>query len=671
MKKTFPFGVISLAAALSLQAEEVALETIDVEETVDITIVKDVAGEEVRSADLADALYKQDPDIQLIRRSGIANDIILRGMRKDDINVLIDGGKIYGGCPNRMDPPISHVLSSNVEKIVVKEGPYDVENFGTLSGLVEVETLAPEQGFHGEGNLNVGSWGYRKIGVQASGGNDGIRVMVGASTESSDQYEDGDGKTVAEQVDDFAAANPGNSKIAGAVYKPEYHDMEAYKKDSAMVKLFVDVTENQQLKLSYTVNRSENVLYPNTPMDALKDDSDLFNAKYTITGTGELSKKLEIEFYNSWVDHPMGTYYRIASDGNTGTVENVMSSRIYGGRVKNSMNLFDGTLVYGIDASKRRWDGYYMRNDGDYWRSSINDAVTKNGALFVEYEKRIGDLELQTGMRYDDTSVENDDSNLSGRDYNGVGLFLFGTYRLDEGFRYFVGIGKSSRVPDGKELYFQDKLTGDYLGNPNLDRTVNYEVDAGIEKAFEMSAIKGKVFYSRLKDYIAYNATAKKYENVDAKIYGFSVGGTCMFTEMFYADYGIAYQRGKKDHPLTGQNDTDMPNIPPLKGNVALSYDVDETFTTRISMVAASRWKDVDYENGEQELPGYAIFNFKLRKDVTRNFEVTAGIDNILDHTYAITNTYADMTLVTGIDDDPMLLNEPGRYYYCNLTYHF
>ena len=42
-----------------------------------------------------------------------------------------------------MDSATSHVLSNNVQNVKVIEGPYDVENFGTLSGLVKVETKGP------------------------------------------------------------------------------------------------------------------------------------------------------------------------------------------------------------------------------------------------------------------------------------------------------------------------------------------------------------------------------------------------------------------------------------------------------------------------------------------------------------------------------------------------
>ncbi|HIE55402.1 MAG TPA: TonB-dependent receptor, partial [Chromatiaceae bacterium] len=117
------------------------------------TRISDVSARYVESADLAEGLFKNIAGVSLVRRSGIANDVILRGQKKDNINILVDGAKIYGACPNRMDPPTSHVVNSNIEAVEIIEGPYDVENFGTLSGAVTVTTREPERGFHGDVDL--------------------------------------------------------------------------------------------------------------------------------------------------------------------------------------------------------------------------------------------------------------------------------------------------------------------------------------------------------------------------------------------------------------------------------------------------------------------------------------------------------------------------------------
>ena len=668
MRRVGVLIALSAAAATALFAEDVSLQTIQVADSGITSVVKDVAGDEVRSADLADALYKLDPDVQLVRRSGIANDIILRGMRKDNINVLIDGGKLYGGCPNRMDPPISHVLANNVDHIVIKEGPYDVEHFGTLTGLVEVDTLKPSKEQKGEIDFNAGSWNYWKLGARFSGGSDRIRILVSGSTESGGQYKDGDGHTLADQVKNFAASST-NPKVKGAQFAPKYYDMKAFEKKTGMVKLFADVTDDQELRLSYTVNQSDNVLYPNTPMDAKEDNSNLFNAKYILRSLGSWSDKMEVSFYNSWVYHPMGNYFRMAAK--KAVIENVMNSRIYGGTIKNSVGLYGGTLTAGVDASRRKWNGEYRKN-GQFWGVSIDHSQTDDMGIFADYVKRYDRFKIDTGVRYDAAKVQSDLPGVSSKDYDMLGGYLYGTYTLSDAVSLFAGVGSAVRVPDGKELYFKKnpKMGGKLVGNPDLNYVRNNEIDLGIEAApTENSTIRIKGFYSALSDFIFYNATMKKYENQDASLYGISLDGTYALSDTIYFDGGVAWLRGKKNDPLSGQSDTDMPNILPLKFNGGVNWDYDDHGTMRLSMVAASGWSHYDGDNGEQDLGGYGIVNFKLTHDFLNHYEVTLGVDNLLDKTYASTNTYADMTLVTG--GEPMLLNDPGRYIYGNLTWHF
>ncbi len=683
MRRVWRITGLSLAAAMTLTAEEVQMDTIDVQEAGTTTIVKDVSGDEVRSADLAYALNQLDPDVQLIRRSGISNDIILRGMRKDNINFLVDDGKIYGGCPNRMDPPISHVLASNVANIIIKEGPYDVRHFGTLTGLVSVETLKPQKDLHGRVDLNAGSWDYYKAGAEVSGGNDRIRVLAGGSYEKGGQYKDGDGNTLAEQLADNPAAG-------ATVYQDRYADMDAFEKKTGMAKLFFNVTDNQELRLSYTVNRSEDVLYPNSKMDALKDDSDLFNAKYIVKNLyGDLSKKLAFEFYNSWVYHPMGTYYRKSTLMMKGVGENVMHSRIWGWAVRNTARVAEGDLQIGMEGSERTWKGRYYftplatnQTLAKGW--SIDHAETDDTGLYAQYQKRVGAFDLDMGLRYDMASVKSASAVTDTNDYNAMGGYLFGTYHLSEDTKFFGGVGSSIRVPDGKELYFQNKIGGFYHGNPDLDKVRNNEIDLGVETAFaQMATLRVKGFYSKYDDFIFFNKsivvgtdpkTGKpvtgRYENMDATLYGFSLDGTLAVTDTVWFDGGLAWLKGKKDDPLTNQHGTDMPNITPLKGTLGINWDFDDTGTARFWMVAADKWRDYDAENGEQAIDGYAVFNFRVKKDFLNHYELTLGVDNIFDKTYAMTNTYADMILVSG-GTDPMLLNEPGRYLYANFTYHF
>lgn len=674
-KQIVPLMVCAGLWATALAAEQEAIKE-DTDEMPDMVVegtrLDDISGKEVKSADLAEALSRQVPGVSLVRRSGIANDIILRGQKKDNINILIDGGKIYGACPNRMDPPTSHILTNNIESVEVTEGPYDVENFGTLSGAVKIITKEPEEGMHGEVSLNVGSWNYLKGAATLTGGTDRVRAMASISKESSEQYQDGDGNDFAEQIENY-------DPTGMARYKDEYRNMDAYDKSTFMGKLYIDVTDNQELKLSYTRNRSDEVLYPSSKMDAVYDDSDIFDVNYSIRDLGEFSKELSFQYYNSQVQHPMSTRYRLSSGPDSmNEMTHYLETEMQGAKVKNVFDLSDGTeMSIGLDFSRRNWDGVFQAKgmmsmvDGFV---SIDDVDTNNAAIFVEAEKDFNNFNLKLGARYDDTSIEPAGMQPS-NDYTAFSAFAFGTYALQDGLKVFAGLGQSSRVPDARELYMIMPMMGKpmMVGTPDLEQVTNTEIDLGLELHAGAFYIKPKLFYSWLDNFIIYNDSKmmRRFDNVDSSIYGFSIDGSYNFSDQLSMDFGLAYQRGEKDQAQPGQTDTDLPEIPPLKGVVALNWEYMQDSLAKVEVVGSDSWTHFDAGNGEQKLDSWMVLNLKVDHALTENINLVLGIDNVFDQTYAVSNTYKDLTLLESGGGEVMLINEPGRYFYLNAAYRF
>ncbi|MCT7533710.1 TonB-dependent receptor [Aliarcobacter cryaerophilus] len=678
------FTMLSFVVATALNANEATtLNEITIVEKSNSKLIKDINSEELKSADLAEALTKNSANISVVRRNGIANDIILRGQKKDNINILIDNAKIYGACPNRMDPPTSHVVTNNIKSVKIIEGPYDVENFGTLSGLVKVETKDPKEGFHGELNLNAGSFNYKKASATIEGGNDKVKALISASTEESKAYKDGNGDNFLEQ-----------QRKRGVPTATQYRDnnIDAFEKKSVLTKLQFNITDDQDLRLSYTANRSDGILYPAGPMDADYDDSDIYTLGYTIRDLGAFSKQLDLDYYYSKVDHPMSTKLR-SFDKNPNPMmrnqymTNHLKTSIWGTTVKNSLEVADSLVTVGLDTSVRNWRGSMyttMTATGTIIERPFNnrmyDTNTKNKAVFTKFEKSIGNLDIEAGLRYDYTNIETQRPNVDDKKYNSLNGYVFTAYNFDEQSKVFAGIGKSSRVPDARELYQLGNKTGSFTeidsinasaSNPNLDQTKNYEIDLGIEKTIGNFYIKPKVFYSVLKDYI-YNSTIAtnrtQFQNIDAKIYGFDISGHYYFTDNFAFDYGVAYQRGKKDGDFT---DKDLAEIPPLKANLGLSYEYEKS-KFKAEVVAVDRWSKFDDSAKEQEIAGYAVTNLKYTQELFKHFELTLGVDNLFDKVYNSTNTYQDVNYVkTGTNQDQILFNDPGRYGYVNLKYSF
>jgi iron complex outermembrane receptor protein len=474
---------------------------------------------------------------------------------------------------------------------------------------------------------------------------------LSTSTEEGDQYEDGNG-------DDFLAQQ--KKKNVPMMNQYSKNDLEAFEKKTLLTKGQFNINDDQEIKLSYTANRSDNVLYPNTPMDADYDDSDIYTIGYTARNLANFSKELNLDYYYSKVDHPMST--KLRNNGTTNYSTNHMKSSIWGSKIKNSMEVADSLLTVGLDTSVRNWKGQRSTTNvatgvETLGAISLDSTDTTNKAIFSKIEKSFGNLDLEAGLRYDNTDIDSENSAKTDKKYASLNGNIFGIYNIDENMKYFAGIGKSSRVPDARELYMG--------ANNDLEDTKNYEADLGFDKTVGSFNIKPKLFYSVLKDYI-YNSGS--FENIDAKIYGLDISGFYFMTDNFSLDYGIAHQRGKKDGEFSG-NDKDLAEIPPLKANLALNYEQYKAKYTA-EIVAVDSWNSYDESAKEQELAGYAVVNLKYANQLHKNFTLTLGLDNVFDKTYASTNTYQDVTYVVS-GGERVLLNDPGRYGYVNLKYSF
>ena len=488
--------------------------------------------------------------------------------------------------------------------------------------------------------------------------------------ESSDQYHDGNGDSLAQQVDKYIA--DGHPSVAGNAYQPKYYDMEAYTKKSMMAKAFVTTAKDQELRLGLTANRSDNVMYPNSPMDAISDDSNIYSVSYNIKNISDTYKNVNLEYFYSDVDHPMSTEYRKAALNPANNKTNHMWTTMQGLKLKNSFDIDSYKLLVGLDGSRRTWRGEYSNNvSGAILGDSIDHALTKNGAVFAQLEKNYGAFGFKTGARYDHSKVQDDNSNHQSNTYNSLGANIFTTYALNKENKLFVGVGTASRVPDGRELYFMK--SGLTKGTPNLNQTTNREVDAGYETDNDYFKLKIKGFYSDIKDYIYINATKTQniFENIDATIYGAELSGSYYINDDVTVDMGASYKRGKKKHALSNQTNTNLADIAPLRGNIALNYEYANHSMATLEAEASKRWTKVDSDNGEQVLAGWAVMNAKIKHAINKKFDFTVGVNNMFNVTYARSNTYVDLTLVSAGTSEAMLLNEPGRYVYTNLDFKF
>ena len=687
MKK---ISLLSLAAIAALASEPVTIQKITVEAHAPKADSKSVNSDEMvkfsRQSDLGEMLSNTLTEITLVRNSGVGNDIILRGFRKDNINVTIDDAKVCGACPNRMDPPAMHVSSSQIASVEVQEGPFDVTQFGSLGGKINVVTKDPEKGVHGEVSATLGSYDYRKLSTTVEGGNDAVQAVVGFSRETSGQYKDGNGRTLTEQTNHLLPATP---VTHSQEYKAANMDINAYDRNNYWAKIVGNIGDNQKLTLNYFGDRADDILFPRYPMDALVDDTDMFKAKYQFFNLGAFSEELKVETYHSKVTHLMGTDFRVGTAPMYMVMHAPAEATIKGAKIENTLNLSEIKTTFGLDASKRNWTATKGPNTNSSRNYMLPDVDTKNVGLYATASKTIANIDISGGLRYDDTTISPNTSlrdnatnsaiyysSLKDKEYNDISANLMLKYNISNITNLFIGVGQSIRVPDAKELYVVNtNATGTLItnsatsgGNQNLNETKNREIDLGAETSTGNLHLKATAFYSDLKDYIyAYDST---WANIDAKIYGGDISADYLLNNEWRIETGVAIQQGEKKNPSQiGDTDKDLAEIPPLKGRVALVMDDSINYVMAEWIGANSQ--NIDADNGEKEINGYGILNLKYGHDFNNGFSLMTGINNFFDKTYALNNSYIGNQLIGFNGTDPLVLNEPGRNFYATVSYKF
>ena len=647
-------------------AQELYLEGIEVRAKRETILPQEIS--ESSAKDPGEMLANTE-GIWKLRKGGIANDIVVRGFGGRNISVLFDGARLWGACPNRMDPPLFHIDLSEVRKIEVVKGPFDVRHYGGLGGTVNMITTKPKRGFHGKLSLGAGSFSYFNPSLSISYGGKRFYGLFGYSYRYSKPYKTGEDRRFTEYAN----------------YKTEELDSTAFGTNTIWTRLGFKPSKDSEIKLSYTAQRVRDVLYPYLMMDSPQDDADRLSFRIEY-------RRLRLNAYYSYVYHLMNNSKRSAMM----SMETVARSKTYGLRAEYDM----GALDVGLDALSWNWSATTTMGNMPA-QNTIPGVNTRGIGVYGELKKNLSEnLRLVAGLRLDSVETGADKAkantelyyryhgtrNTSKRDtYPSGNIQLF--YKFSEGIELFGGLGYSVRVPDAQERYFaldrmgtMEKRYGDWVGNPDLKLSRNLEMDLGLDLQGERISAKLTAYYSAVKDFVVlYNDTtvfgtpvgkdsddrARSYTNVDASLFGGEFTSTVSLTDSLFLEGGISYVRGKKSTDSSKDiNDEDIAQIPPLKGRISLRYDTG-TYFAQIETVAQATQSMVDSDLKEEKTPGWAVVNVKAGGSI-RRFRITAGIDNLFNKFY-----YEHLSYLRDPFSRGSKIPEPGRSLYLNVAYTF
>lgn len=663
---------LGIALSGTVRAENLQLEEIIIKGEKESPREESLTIKEVRESparDMGEAL-KQVEGVSCVRKGAIANDVVLRGFQKDNINVLVDGVRIHGACPSRMDPPAFHYDFAEVEQVKVVKGPYDLENPGGVGGMVDARTKRPGSGLGGEFNATYGSYDSVNTALTGSYGTQRYDILGGYAFKYSGVPESGDGRKITE----ILGTGPNR-------YRPGALDSTAYQINTGWLKLGMNPTANSRTEVGYTYQDADHVLYPYLKMDAEYDRTHRLNWTYRAANLTPVVREVKLQAYWDRVNHLMNDVLRASSTpGATVTrpfsMQTDARTQVVGAKLSTGLAVGPGALTAGADYYNRNWDAQNVRAmftpASPYTLvNMIPDVYVDNFGMYLGYELPLAEtVTMKAGMRGDLTWVRADKANTlttslgNSRDYGEFGGNLQLTWRPVREVELFTGFGRGSRPPDPQELYISLPGTPTWSGNPNLKPTVNHQFDIGAKYATDRFYVNAAMFYGILSDYVNFEqsgASLKRYANVNATMWGAELGSQVSLPLDLFLRGSLSYTEGENTdghRPLS--------EIPPLKGILSVRYD-NGTWFAEVLEHFASRQDRVDRNLNEQETGGWMTTDLKAGATYGA-LSVYAGVNNLLDKYYFSHLSYLRDPFVSGVG---FKVPENGRNFYLTAAYRF
>ena len=600
------------------------------------------------------------PGANVARGGGVAGLPVLHGLGDDRIRTLVDGVPVSAACPMHMNPALSYIDPSNVERMDVLPGVTPVSLGGdSIAGTIAVQSPGPTFAGDAESLRHSGSASsfYRSNGSgvalaasAAVASTDASLAWQGSGVRSGD-YQDGNGERIhASRLEDS------NQQLTLAVR---------------------DGADLYELRAGLQDMPYEG--FPNADMDLTGNVAAFIKARYSgVVPWGQLS----VSGYFDSVHHQMNGNapdryppppVDITSMGLMPTRER---GEDFGYRVeldiaasaRDTVRL--GSELHGQTLDDR-WPGAPLAMPFDY--VSLNHGERTQLGTFAEWQRgvdarwdflfgvRNDTVWMNTGpvQGYDGVDAVASAFNARARsrtDFN-LDASVLARYRDDAGQSYTFGLARKNRSPNLYERYAWGTSTigmitwfGDgngYTGNPDLRPETAYTLSAAGEWHDPRAArwqLDVAPYYTYVVNYIGVvplcgsqcsglPAAQLAFANHDARLYGIDSSASYLLAggERFGVlrlRAALAFVRGRD---LSA--DTALYRMLPLNGTLGLEHERGR-WVSRLALRAVSAKTDVDVTRLEPPTPGFATVELNTAY-TWRALRLDLAVSNLLDRQYA------------------------------------
>jgi len=240
----------------------------------------------------------------------------------------------------------------------------------------------------------------------------------------------------------------------------------------------------------------------------------------------------------------------------------------------------------------------------------------------------------------------------------------------------FVGLGHVQRFPDYWELVSAGKESVDSLSAFDTDPERTTQLDAGIVYAGSRLSASVSAFYSDVDDYILIQTGYAKgtrsttvTRNVDARTWGGEADASYALAARWQLTGTLAYTRGENR-----TDDLPLAQMPPLELRTGVDYTGSRWSAGALWRVVAEQDRYAVRQGNVvgQDLGrtgGFGVLSLNAGWKPTRGVLVSAGVDNLLDKTYA-EHLSRGGAAVSGFEQTTRV-NEPGRTLWLKASANF
>jgi iron complex outermembrane recepter protein len=612
----------------------------------------DAAGDTAR-------LLSRTPGFNLIPNGGVSSLPDIHGLGDDRLKILVDGMEITSACSNHMNPPLSYIDSSKVERIDVWSGITPVSAGGdNIGGVISVKSAPPV--FAGQGE------GY-KLGGSASAFFKSVNTGIGGSLNlhgADDSYSIGYDGSWSRGLN-YQAGGDGQT-IHSTRYESRNHELTLGVRGNAG--LLVLKAGQQDIPFQG---------FSNQAMDMTGNKGYHGNGRYE----GEFGwGKLEAKAYWQQVKHSMDQ----AANEKGGRMPMRTDATDLGYAVKGDIRVSESkTIRIGQEFHRFMLDDWWPPVAGSMMMSpltfkSINGGTRDVISAFAEWEEkwtpqwttllgvRSDTVVMDTGSVHGYSSAMGSEATDSRAFNNRNHAKVDANFDLTALVRYEpnavntneFGYARKSRSPSLYERYSWSTSQMDsaminwygdansYVGNLDLKPEVAHTVSTSValhDGARKDWAAKTTPYFTYIKDYIGVDHVTNytnggstlpllKFANHDAMMYGVDFSGSSFLArDTGLGDFKLAGTIGWLHGEMVNTGKA-MYHVMPINGKASIEHGLGG-WTNAIEAQLVGTKAGVDPLRHEPKTPGYALINLRSGYG-WEAVQINLGIDNLLDKRY-------------------------------------